>query len=188
MNGGATAVVVRARAHDSAAAAGGDARAERRRSLPGAVRRRLGWDGRAGRRGSGGRHSDLPGGRRAVRPRGSRPVDPRRDQLCGVDVRHLHPPGRALGSQQRGAAGPMQIGIGGTAGDTWDTIKVDAPGDPPGQPTNVYDEADAVYSAPTTCTTPARPVTGPARSSPTTTQAPMFSRSSRSPPATTPRA
>ena len=41
----------------------------------------------------------------------------------------------------------MQIGVDGQAGDTWDTIKVDAPGDPPGQPPNVYDEADAVYSA-----------------------------------------
>ena len=41
----------------------------------------------------------------------------------------------------------MQIGVDGQAGDTWDTIKVNAPGDPPGQPPNVYDEADAVYSA-----------------------------------------
>ena len=41
----------------------------------------------------------------------------------------------------------MQIGVDGQAGDASDTIKVDAPGDPPGQPPNVYDEADAVYSA-----------------------------------------
>jgi hypothetical protein len=51
------------------------------------------------------------------------------------------------GTNGAGAAGPMQIGVGGTAGDTWDMIKVNAPGDPPGQPPNVYEEADAVYSA-----------------------------------------
>jgi hypothetical protein len=51
------------------------------------------------------------------------------------------------GANSAGAAGPMQIGIGGTAGDTWDQIKVNAPGDPPGQPPNVYAEADALYSA-----------------------------------------
>ena len=56
-------------------------------------------------------------------------------------------PGVHSGTNSAGAAGPMQIGIDGTAGDTWDRIKVSAPGDPPGQPPNVYDEADAVYSA-----------------------------------------
>ena len=56
-------------------------------------------------------------------------------------------PGVQSGTNRAGAAGPMQIGVDGTAGDTWDTIKVNAPGDPPGQPPNVYDEADAVYSA-----------------------------------------
>jgi hypothetical protein len=56
-------------------------------------------------------------------------------------------PGVHSGTNSAGAAGPMQIGIGGTAGDTWDRVKVNAPGDPPGQPPNVYDEADAVYSA-----------------------------------------
>jgi hypothetical protein len=56
-------------------------------------------------------------------------------------------PGVHSGANSAGAAGPMQIGIGGTAGDTWDGVKVNAPGDPPGQPPNVYDEADAVYSA-----------------------------------------
>jgi len=56
-------------------------------------------------------------------------------------------PGVHSGTNRAGAAGPMQIGIGGTAGDTWDTIKVNARADPPGQPPNVYDEADAVYSA-----------------------------------------
>ena len=56
-------------------------------------------------------------------------------------------PGVYSGANSAGAAGPMQIGIGGTAGDTWDRVKVNAPGDPPGQPPDVYDEADAVYSA-----------------------------------------
>ena len=56
-------------------------------------------------------------------------------------------PGVHSGANSAGAAGPMQIGIGGTAGDTWDTIKVNAPGDPPGHAPDVYDEADAVYSA-----------------------------------------
>ena len=51
------------------------------------------------------------------------------------------------GTNSAGAAGPMQIGIGGAAGDSWDTVKVAAPGDPPGQAPSVYDEADAVYSA-----------------------------------------
>jgi murein DD-endopeptidase MepM/ murein hydrolase activator NlpD len=51
------------------------------------------------------------------------------------------------GANSAGAAGPMQIGIGGLAGDTWDAIKVAAPGDPPGQAPNVYNEGDAVYSA-----------------------------------------
>ena len=92
------------------------------------------------------------------------------------------------GTNGAGAAGPMQIGIGGTAGDTWDRVKVNAPGDPPGQPPNVYDEADAVYSAAHYLHAPARPATGRARSSPTTTQAPTSSRSCPSPPTTTPRA
>ncbi|HWF74568.1 MAG TPA: peptidoglycan DD-metalloendopeptidase family protein [Solirubrobacteraceae bacterium] len=51
------------------------------------------------------------------------------------------------GANSAGAAGPMQIGIGGLAGDTWDGVKVAAPGDPPGQAPSVYNEADAVYSA-----------------------------------------
>ena len=56
-------------------------------------------------------------------------------------------PGVRSGANSAGAAGPMQIGIGGKAGDTWDLVKVNAPGDPPAQAPNVYDEADAVYSA-----------------------------------------
>ena len=56
-------------------------------------------------------------------------------------------PGVLSGTNRAGAAGPMQIGVDGAAGDTWDQVKVNAPGDPPGQPPNVYEEADAVYSA-----------------------------------------
>ncbi|MEA2196700.1 MAG: hypothetical protein QOJ25_751, partial [Solirubrobacteraceae bacterium] len=56
-------------------------------------------------------------------------------------------PGVHSGANSAGAAGPMQIGIGGAAGDTWDGVKVNAPDDPPGQAPNVYDEGDAVYSA-----------------------------------------
>jgi Transglycosylase SLT domain len=46
------------------------------------------------------------------------------------------------GTNSAGAAGPMQFLAG-----TWATEAVNAPGDPPGQPPNIYDEADAVYSA-----------------------------------------
>ncbi|MDQ6805938.1 MAG: M23 family metallopeptidase [Actinomycetota bacterium] len=56
-------------------------------------------------------------------------------------------PGVHSGANSAGAAGPMQIGIGGLAGDTWDGVKVSAPGDPPGQAPDVYNEGDAVYSA-----------------------------------------
>ncbi len=53
------------------------------------------------------------------------------------------------GSNSAGAAGPMQIGIGGAATDNWDTYKVDIPSNLPGgaQPPSVYNEADAVYAA-----------------------------------------
>jgi hypothetical protein len=55
-------------------------------------------------------------------------------------------PGVARGANGFGAAGPMQIGIGGAAGDTWSRVKVD--GVPGGaSPPSVYDEADAVYAA-----------------------------------------
>ena len=49
------------------------------------------------------------------------------------------------GDNGLGAAGPMQIGIGGAAGDEWDTVKVSVPGGP--NPPSVYDETDAVYAA-----------------------------------------
>jgi hypothetical protein len=45
------------------------------------------------------------------------------------------------GANYAGAEGPMQFLAG-----TWQTEAVSAPGDPAGQPPNVYDEADAVYS------------------------------------------
>lgn len=55
-------------------------------------------------------------------------------------------PGVASGANPYGAAGPMQIGIGGAAGDTWTRIEV--AGVPGGaSPPSVYDEADAVYAA-----------------------------------------
>jgi hypothetical protein len=53
------------------------------------------------------------------------------------------------GSNSAGAAGPMQIGIGGAATDNWDTIVSQIPAGLPGgaQPSSVYNETDAVYGA-----------------------------------------
>src|SRR5581483_9558018 len=53
------------------------------------------------------------------------------------------------GSNSAGAAGPMQIGIGGAATDNWDTIVAQIPPSLPGgtQPPSVYNETDAVYGA-----------------------------------------
>ena len=59
-------------------------------------------------------------------------------------------PGVHSGSNFAGAAGPMQIGIGGgPAGDGWDSLKGQIPPNLPGgaQPPSVYNEADAVYAA-----------------------------------------
>jgi cell wall-associated NlpC family hydrolase len=53
-------------------------------------------------------------------------------------------PGVRSGSNVAGAAGPMQFGIGGKAGDTWSAYGVD--GDANGT-TDVYDAADAVPAA-----------------------------------------
>lgn len=53
-------------------------------------------------------------------------------------------PGVTSGSNFAGAAGPMQFGIGGRAGDTWAAYGVD--GDVNGS-VNVYDAADAVPAA-----------------------------------------
>ncbi len=57
--------------------------------------------------------------------------------------------GVMAGSNSAGAAGPMQIGIGGAATDNWDTIVAEIPPNLPGgvQPPSVYNEADAVYGA-----------------------------------------
>ena len=53
------------------------------------------------------------------------------------------------GANSAGAAGPMQIGIGGQATDNWDTIVAQIPPNLPGgtQPPSVYNETDAVYGA-----------------------------------------
>jgi hypothetical protein len=53
------------------------------------------------------------------------------------------------GSNSAGAAGPMQIGIGGAATDNWDTIIAEIPAGLSGgtQPPSVYNETDAVYGA-----------------------------------------
>jgi hypothetical protein len=54
-------------------------------------------------------------------------------------------PGVHSGTNAYGAAGPMQIGIGGTAGNTWARYQVDAPGG--ANPPSVYNETDAVHAA-----------------------------------------
>jgi Transglycosylase SLT domain len=54
-------------------------------------------------------------------------------------------PGVHSATNADGAAGPMRIGIGGTAGNTWAKYQVDAPGG--ATPPSVYDETDAVYAA-----------------------------------------
>ena len=56
-------------------------------------------------------------------------------------------PGVHSGSNSAGAAGPMQIGIGGAATDNWDTIVGQIPPGLPGgtQPPRRYNETDAVY-------------------------------------------
>ena len=54
-------------------------------------------------------------------------------------------PGVNSGTNADGAAGPMQIGIDGAAGNTWARYQVDAPGG--AIPPSVYDETDAVFAA-----------------------------------------
>ena len=53
------------------------------------------------------------------------------------------------GANSAGAAGPMQIGIGGAATDNWDTVAGEIPPSIPGgaEPPSVYNEVDAVYAA-----------------------------------------
>jgi cell wall-associated NlpC family hydrolase len=52
-------------------------------------------------------------------------------------------PGVRSGANFAGAAGPMQIGIGGKAGNTWAAYAVDADGGG----ANVYDPVDAIFTA-----------------------------------------
>ncbi len=52
-------------------------------------------------------------------------------------------PGVRSGANRAGAAGPMQLGIGGRAGPTWQHYRVDADGDG----ASVYDPADATAAA-----------------------------------------
>ena len=53
-------------------------------------------------------------------------------------------PGVTSGANAFGAAGPMQIGIEGAAGDQWATVATVEDGDPPA---SVYDPADAIAGA-----------------------------------------
>jgi len=52
-------------------------------------------------------------------------------------------PGVRSGANWAGAAGPMQLGIGGRAGPTWQHYRVDADGDG----ASVYDPPDAIAAA-----------------------------------------
>lgn len=60
------------------------------------------------------------------------------------DHGRLMAPGVRSGSNFAGAAGPMQFGIGGRAGDTWSAYGVDGDGN---GTIDVYDPADAVPAA-----------------------------------------
>ena len=57
-------------------------------------------------------------------------------------------PGVHSGANSAGAAGPMQIGIGGQASDNWDTVVGELPANLLGgaQPPSIYNEVDAVYA------------------------------------------
>jgi hypothetical protein len=57
-------------------------------------------------------------------------------------------PGVHSGANYDGAAGPMQLGIGGKAGPTWQSYEPQIPADVAGgaDPPSVYNEADAVYA------------------------------------------
>ena len=62
-----------------------------------------------------------------------------------VETNHgrLQAPGVTSGANFAGAAGPMQIGVGGKAGNTWAAYAVDADGGGP----SVYSPADAIFTA-----------------------------------------
>jgi membrane-bound lytic murein transglycosylase B len=63
-----------------------------------------------------------------------------------VETNHgrLQAPGVTSGANFAGAAGPMQIGIGGKAGNTFGAYAVDGDGD---KISNVYNPADAIFTA-----------------------------------------
>jgi hypothetical protein len=63
-----------------------------------------------------------------------------------VETNHgrLQAPGVTSGANFAGAAGPMQIGIGGKAGNTFGAYAVDGDGD---GISNVYNPADAIFTA-----------------------------------------
>ena len=63
-----------------------------------------------------------------------------------VETNHgrLQAPGVTSGANFAGAAGPMQIGIGGKAGNTFGAYAVDGDGD---EISNVYNPADAIFTA-----------------------------------------
>src|SRR5918999_2336772 len=62
-----------------------------------------------------------------------------------VETNHgrLQAPGVTSGANFAGAAGPMQIGVGGKAGNTWGAYAVDADGGG----ADVYNPVDAIYTA-----------------------------------------
>jgi cell wall-associated NlpC family hydrolase len=62
-----------------------------------------------------------------------------------VETNHgrLQAPGVTSGANFAGAAGPMQIGIGGKAGNTWGAYAIDADGGG----ADVYNPADAIFTA-----------------------------------------
>ena len=100
-----------------------------------------------------------------------------------VETNHgrLQAPGVTSGANFAGAAGPMQIGIGGKAGNTFGAYAVDGDGD---GISNVYNPADAIFTAASSCaaTAAARAVTCHEPSSPTTTPTGMSPRCSPSRP------
>jgi hypothetical protein len=63
-----------------------------------------------------------------------------------TDHGRLRAPGVTSGANFAGAAGPMQFGIGGKAGNTWAAYGIDG-SQPPDGVANVYDPADAIHSA-----------------------------------------
>ena len=189
VNHGAKAVAVRARAHDPAAAAGGHARRERRQRIAGAVRRSRPCEWWAGRRRPGDGHSHLPGSGRTEFALGDRGPSILAainyiestfftSTLPGV---HSAPTAREPQGRCRSASTDKPATPGTRSKSTPRAIR-------PGSRRTSTTRPTLSTAPPTTCRHPARLVTGPPRSSTTTTQAPTSSRSCLWPPATTPRA